>query len=320
MDGLPGDTRDETEGKDPPKSPLILEIKGNSLDDGPGIRTVVFFKGCPLSCSWCHNPEAKSAVQEISFDPEECIDCEACLEACRYEALEPNNPYFVNRELCTLCFECVEVCPSGALSRVGRRMDVREVAAEIAKDIPFFETSGGGVTLSGGEPTLFMDYASRLLVHMKRLGIHTLVETSGYFDLARFERKILPFTDLIYFDLKIFDDVEHKKHCGTSNATIMENFRKLLAAYRNGGVEVIPRIPLIPGITATRKNLTQLVAFLRENGADEVALLPYNPLWMEKGRKIGQQAGLTLGRSLKSWMKAAEIRRCQAVFEGFELR
>jgi pyruvate formate lyase activating enzyme len=301
------------------RTPLILEIKGNSLDDGPGIRTVVFLKGCPLSCSWCHNPEAKSPAQEISFNPEECIDCEACLEVCKQSALEPNNPYYINREKCTLCFDCTEVCPAGALARVGQDLDIDEITAIVERDIPFFKTSGGGVTLSGGEPLMFMQYTSQLVRRLKSMGVHILIETSGYFAMENFEKMILPYVNTIYFDLKIFDNEEHKKQCGVDNHLILNNFEQLLAAWRRAPIEIIPRVPLIPGITATDKNLTQIAAFLKEAGAHEVALLQYNPLWMEKSRKIGQENRLALTKAMTSWMKGAELRHCQAVFSGFKI-
>jgi pyruvate formate lyase activating enzyme len=301
------------------KRPLIFEIKGNSLDDGPGIRTVIFFKGCPLSCSWCHNPEGKSPAMEIAFDPGECIDCEACLEACAEDALEPNNPYYVNRDKCTLCFDCARVCPTGALSQVGRYMAVEELADAIEIDIPFFRTSGGGVTLSGGEPLMFMEYVSHLLQRLGEMGVHRLIETSGQFDPESFEGSILPHVEGIYFDLKIFDPQEHRKHCGIDNSRILKNFRRFLEVARERKIEILPRIPLIPGITATDENLSQLAALLKEVGAGEVALLQYNPLWIEKSRKMGQENQAALRGSMASWMKTAELRRCQDIFEGFRL-
>ncbi|OFW60180.1 MAG: hypothetical protein A2W01_11695 [Candidatus Solincola sediminis] len=302
-----------------PKAPLILEIKGNSLDDGPGIRTVIFFKGCPLTCSWCHNPEGKSAAQEIAFDPEQCIDCERCLPVCKRGALEPNNPYFVNRDVCNLCFDCIETCPTGALSRVGKHMEVDAVAAAIEEDMPFFRISGGGVTLSGGEPLLFMDYVSLLLEKLKKIGVHTLIETCGYFSFKEFNIKILPWIKTIYFDLKLFDAIEHKEHCGVDNSLILENFEKLRRAQARSGIELLVRIPLIPGITATDENLSRIAAFLRKNESSRVALLEYNPLWMEKSRKIGRENAIALNGSITAWMKAAEVERCHEIFEGFEI-
>jgi pyruvate formate lyase activating enzyme len=301
------------------RRPLILEVKGNSLDDGPGIRTVVFFKGCPLSCVWCHNPESKSVGQEISFDPQECVGCDTCLEVCTLGALDRGHPSFVKRDKCDLCFRCADACPSGALSRVGRYMELDEIAAAVEKDLPFFRTSGGGVTLSGGEPTLFMDYASGLLRALKHMGVHTIVETSGHFDIVEFEKKMLPCTDAVYFDLKLSDPEEHKRHCGILNRIILENFAVLMRASLQGGTPLLPRIPLVPGITATSENLNGLAALLRHEGAREVALLQYNPLWFEKSHKIGKRNPLEGREATTTWMPPRELERCRAIFEGFEI-
>lgn len=304
---------------DPKRGPLVLEIKGNSLDDGPGIRTVVFFKGCPLSCTWCHNPESKSAAREISFDAAECVGCGTCLEACAEGALDRANPDYIDRERCTLCFKCVDACPSGALAGVGRYMEISEVAAMIEKDLPFFRTSGGGVTLSGGEPLLFMDYASGLLRKLKEMEIHTMVETCGHFDLGEFRKKVLPHLDALYFDLKLLDPDEHKRQCGVSNRLILDNFRELHRLSIEGVMEVLTRIPLIPGITATSENLSSLAAFLRDNGVRRVALLPYNPLWIEKSRKVGQHNPLAARDAMSAFMKPSEVERCRAYFGGFDI-
>ena len=172
------------------KAPLILEIKGNSLDDGPCIRSVVFFKGCPLSCLWCHNPESKRPGVEIAFDPAECVNCGTCRETCPEDALSAENPFYIDRDTCSLCFECVANCPSKALSRVGEPMAVAEIMSTVLRDRLFFKNSGGGVTLSGGEPTLDVDFCGNLLRHLRREGIHTLVETCGFFDLAAFDQMV----------------------------------------------------------------------------------------------------------------------------------
>jgi pyruvate formate lyase activating enzyme len=312
--------KEEKEGRGESRRPLILEVKGNSLDDGPGIRTVVFFKGCPLTCVWCHNPESKRTAQEISFDPRECVGCDTCLEVCEEGALDRADPGFVQREKCTLCLRCADDCPSEALAAVGRYMGAGEVAALVEKDLPFFRTSGGGVTLSGGEPTLFMDYASELLRRLKDMGIHTIVETCGHFDLEEFEEKVLPYTDAVYFDLKLYDQAEHKKHCGIPNSVILDNFTILLRSGLDGGAPLLPRIPLIPGITATHENLSALAALLKENGAEEVALLQYNPLWFEKSHKIGTASPLERHEATSTWMKPSEVERCRSFFADFKLR
>ncbi len=298
---------------------LILEVKGNSLDDGPGIRTVVFFKGCPLDCAWCHNPEAKRTAEELSFDGRECIGCDTCAKVCEAGALDRHNPGYVDRDKCTLCFRCVNTCPAEALTRVGRRMSIGEIVELVLRDVPFFKTSGGGVTLSGGEPTLRMDYASELLKALREHGIHTLLETCGLFALDRFDRLIYPHTDLIYFDLKLMDELEHRRFCGTSNTPILTNFRQLLDRAQAGGVPLLPRIPLVPGITATDHNLAALAVFLRENGANRVALLAYNPLWVEKNAKIGLENPLAESEQMNRFMSASELEPCRSHFQGFEL-
>ncbi len=300
------------------QEPLILEVKGNSLDDGPGIRTVIFFKGCPLDCVWCHNPEAKRAGEELSFDANECIACDTCVKVCEAGALDRHNPGYVDRAKCTLCFRCVKSCPAEALTRVGRRMSVQEIMELVLEDMPFFKTSGGGVTLSGGEPLLHMDYASQLLEGLEGHGIHTLVETSGLFNLERFDRLIYPHTDVIYFDLKLMNNDEHMRFCGVSNLSIQDNFRELFARSLAGGTPLLPRVPLIPGITATDRNLTSIAGFLRENGADRVALLAYNPLWMEKNAKIGLENRFASREEMNHFMSAEAMEHCRALFAGFQ--
>ncbi|MBU2488206.1 MAG: glycyl-radical enzyme activating protein [Proteobacteria bacterium] len=299
------------------KPPLILEIKGNSLDDGPGIRTVVFFKGCPLSCAWCHNPESKNPRQEISFDQALCVDCGTCLSVCGENALSRENPGYVDRERCTLCFACEESCPSGALSRVGRKMGVSEIAGEVEKDLPFFQASGGGATLSGGEPTLHMDLAGDLARSLREKGVHVLLETCGLFDFRRFSEKLLPHLDAIYMDLKIMNPKRHSQACGVPNRTILENFRRLAEFSRQGGPSILARVPLVPGYTADKENLLAVADFLRGIGLAEISLLPYNPLWKDKTVKIGTGFADDLS---ESWMSREEIEECRASFPDFTIQ
>ncbi|MEJ5362163.1 MAG: glycyl-radical enzyme activating protein [Spirochaetota bacterium] len=288
---------------------LILEIKGNSLDDGPGIRTVVFFKGCPLNCVWCHNPESKKAVVELSWDKKECIACLSCAKVCPENAISLQNQNFVDRKKCTLCFKCVDVCPSGAMSIVGKLMTVEDVMQHVLKDKPFFDTSGGGVTLSGGEPLMNIPFASQLLKQCKNNAIHTLVETSGYFNWDEFETFIAPYCDTVYYDIKLIDEEDHKTYCGVSNIKILSNFKKLIQLSQSMGIQVVPRIPLVPGITATEKNLTGIAEFLHQYGVDNVELLRYNPLWPEKCMKIGNNA--IIDEALTRWMPHEEYEQCK---------
>jgi len=294
-------------------TPLIFEIKGNSLDDGPGIRTVVFFKGCPLSCVWCHNPEGKSVTREIAFDARVCIACNTCLGVCGPKALSRENPYFIDRKLCTLCFHCVDACPSGALSRVGNDLSVADVLAKILPDKPFFDNSGGGVTLSGGEPTLFMDCASELLKKLKVTGIHTLLETCGLFPFDAFERMLLPYLDAVYYDLKIYDREGHVRYCGVSNEKILNNFKRLVEAAGCRNLTLLPRIPLIPDITDTEANIRAIAGFLKNLGVSRGAVLSYNPLWFEKCAKIGADAPFRADPAKKTWIASERLRRVKEI-------
>ncbi|MFP4040370.1 MAG: glycyl-radical enzyme activating protein [Desulfosudaceae bacterium] len=297
------------------RKPLILDIKGNSLDDGPGIRSVVFFKGCPLSCAWCHNPESKKPGPEISFDPKTCVGCGTCRQICPEGALSPDNPFYVDRKRCSLCFECVEACPSGALSRVGEPMTKEAIMGKILPDKPFFDTSGGGVTLSGGEPTLFMNFTGQLLAGLKQAGIDTLVETCGWFDFDDFMTLVYPWVDTIYYDLKLYDDPAHRHYCGLSNHKIFENFQRLAHRVKKDDKTILPRTPLIPDISATETNLKQIAGFLNQVGIDRAALLSYNPLWHDKTGQIGLADTWAGEPAMTTFLDKKIQEQCRAIFQ-----
>nr|MDO8134460.1 glycyl-radical enzyme activating protein [Candidatus Njordarchaeum guaymaensis] len=294
-----------------PKKPLIVDIKRNALDDGPGIRTLIFFKGCPLSCVWCQNPEAKTPLQEIAFYKENCGECRRCLEVCDEKAIDFSYKYRINRALCNLCGECVKVCPNEALKLVGKEYETRELVDIALKDRVFFKNSGGGVTLSGGEPLYHMNYVSELLKTLKKEGIHSCIETCGYYNRKAFNEMVSPYVDLIYFDLKIFDPELHEKYCKESNEIILTNFENLI---KDRSVEVLPRIPLIPDITATDENLTEWANYLNSLNIRRIVLLPYNPLWISKPEKIG----IKTQYPRSTWMSREEKARVKSVFSGFE--
>lgn len=296
------------------KTPLILDLKGNSLDDGPGIRTVVFFKGCPLSCVWCHNPESKKATPEISFAKSECVGCNTCIDLCPENALDKKNPYFIDRDRCTLCAACTENCPSGALSMVGKAMDIKDIVSVAAKDKPFYKNSGGGVTLSGGEPTLYIDFLSDLLKKLKEDGIHTLIETCGLFEFESFEKKVLPYVDTIYYDIKILDPEIHQQFCGVKNDRILQNFSKLNLLSAETNFELLARTPLIPDITATEKNLTGITDFLKAQGVLQTRLLAYNPLWHEKNDKIGTLNAFENDQKMTSWIPQEKLEMYHSIY------
>lgn len=296
------------------KTPLVLEIKGNSLDDGPGIRSVVFFKGCPLSCIWCHNPESKRVNTEISYDRETCIGCGTCIKKCAMSAVSPANPTFVDRDRCNLCFECVETCPAKALTRVGVEMTQEELLKKLLSDKPFYDISGGGVTLSGGEATLCTEWVGELAKKLHENGVKVLIETCGYFDYDKAEKYLLPYISDIYCDIKIYDREKHKKYCGVYNDRILENFRRMYAEREKFGYNIMPRVPLIPNITDTDENLTAIAEYMRDCGVKKTDLLPYNPTWYPKNDKLGIELNPEL-QDAKSWQSKEKLEHLKSIFK-----
>ncbi len=267
------------------KLPLIVDIKRGSLEDGPGIRSVVFFKGCPLRCIFCHSPETQDPKAEIGFFPRECIHCGRCAHACPQGAIDLEFPGRIHRERCIRCGTCASLCPGKGLRLIGSYYPTETLCEILLRDLPFYRHSGGGVTLSGGECTVHPDYLERLLKLLKANGIHVTLETSGYFDYRAFRKKILPYVDLIYYDIKIADPQAHRRYIGKSNRKILANLHLLL---QEKGVEVHPRVPLVPGVTATEENLSGILDVLCEIGARDVSLLPYNPLGIEIATSLGR--------------------------------
>jgi pyruvate formate lyase activating enzyme len=261
-------------------APLIADVRRNALDDGPGIRSTIFFKGCPLSCVWCQNPECISPAPELQHDRGSCIGCGECARRCphgaaRFEADERRH----DAERCRLCEVCVEGCPPGGLRRIGTALSAGELVERVLVDEVFFSSSGGGVTFSGGEPTMFLSYLTGVARLLKDRGVHLLLETCGHYPSRRFEADLLPLLDTIYFDLKLFDPGLHRQMTGMDNGRIVENLERLV---RLAPEKLQVRVPLVPRLTATRENLTQIARFLLHNGQKRVVLLPYNPLWTQK--------------------------------------
>ena len=279
--------------------PLIVDIKRHSLEDGPGIRSVVFFKGCPLRCVFCQNPETHSFAPEIAFRPRRCIDCTLCAAACQRGALAAAGPALRNLELCTACGECAHACPSGALSLIGQRLSVDEILNVVLRDEPFYRHSGGGVTLSGGECTAFPEFVGELLLRLRNHGISAAIETCGEFSYPQFFQWMLPHVDLILFDVKLANDEDHVRFTGRGNQRIWANLAELLATCPE---RVQPRIPLIPGITATRENLAALAAGLAQLGARSLTLLPYNPLGATMAESLARPAPAWLP-DISAWAK-----------------
>ncbi len=294
------------------RQPLVADIKRNNLDDGPGIRSVVFFKGCPLSCVWCHNPECISAAAEIVFRPGPCVGCRTCEQVCPEGAISEAGPAGLDREKCTACGICADECPSGALTLVGQTYGPPELARTLLQDKDFYDNSGGGVTLSGGEPTLFVDYCAEAAGLLQDAGVHVCLETCGQFEWDRVSEKLLPCVDLVYIDIKLFDSGLHKKYCGVENTRILENIEKLI---EHEGPEVLVRVPLIPDLTATPQNLEAIAKWLAEHNVRHLALLPYNPLWLTKAKGLGKE----ITYRHEEWMGQQEREKVKEIFRDFEI-
>ncbi len=250
---------------------LIFNIQRFSLQDGPGIRTTVFFKGCPLRCSWCHNPESQVNKPELQVFADLCLHCGRCAAVCPSGAcrLHPEGPA-VDRQLCLNCGRCATECPSGALRLCGQYRTAESIIAEIVRDEPFYRRSDGGLTLSGGEPLLQLDFALELLKAAKERGLHTAVDTSGYAVWPRLAA-LIPQTDLWLYDLKTMHEARHEAAAGVSNRLILENLRRL----GQQAVSIHVRIPLIAGFNDTPEEMRQMAGFLRPLPA--VRLVEFSP-------------------------------------------
>lgn len=296
------------------KRGLIFDIKRDCSEDGPGIRTTIFFKGCPLSCIWCHNPEGISPRPSLSYTPDRCDPAECgdypCQKVCLPGALTINRDskkINVHHNACTRCDKCFEACASKALEPAGNWWTAKDLVTKIMIDKSFFKSTGGGVTISGGEPCWQMAFLHDLLVRLNQEAIHVGLETSGMFDLKVFIKKILPFLNFIYFDLKLIDSAESRKYTGCSNEQILKNFLFLV---RESKIPVIPRIPLIPGITAEKHNIAGIAQFLKKHGVTACALMPYNPLWQDKS----DRHGMDIKYSRLAFMSEAETENCAQHF------
>ncbi len=259
-----------------PKEPAVFSIQHFCLHDGPGVRSIVFFKGCPLRCVWCQNPESWRTDPEPAFKAHLCIDCKTCVHVCPQKAIF--EPGIRDVQKCNLCFTCVENCPSGAMTCFGKYYKIETVLEELRPEFPFFCNTGGGVTFSGGEPTLFSGFLAGLAARLHEEGIHTALETCGYFDSQK-DIRFLSDMDLVLFDIKLYNEAAHRRYCGKSNTDIKKNLARLAAFSFSGTRPVIwPRLPLIPSITDTIENLTGWAKFLNNIDISYLTLVPYHNL------------------------------------------
>ena len=266
----------------------VFDIKRYSIHDGPGIRTTVFLKGCALNCFWCHNPESVDPGPELMHWPGRCARCYACVAACPKGAIAKDaaGAVVVDRTRCDLCGKCAEACLYDAMQIVGREMSVDEVLDEVEKDRIFYEQSGGGVTLSGGDPAVQSAFAEALLDGCRQRGLRTAVDTAGSSQNGALER-LAAKTDLVLFDLKVMDDARHREWTGVSNAAILANLERLA----EGRTEVWVRIPLVRGVNDDEDNIRRTTALLTSLGTiKRIGLLPYHSGGLEKARRIGKEA------------------------------
>ncbi len=264
---------------------MIFNIQRFSIDDGPGIRSTVFFKGCPLSCIWCHNPESHKTTQELFFFSQKCIGCGGCAAVCpnSCHTISAEGVHTFDRTACTSCGACAAVCCTKAIEMVGRTVTVEDVMKEVLSDQIFYEQSSGGITLSGGEPLSQPKFALALLRAAKAENLHTAIETSGY-GTRRTLDALLPVTDLFLFDYKAPAN-DHKRLTGVENTKILDNLEYL----SDKGAAIILRCPIIPGCSDTQEHYDAIAALAgRLSGITAVHLEPYHPLGISKAEQLGQ--------------------------------
>lgn len=262
----------------------IFNIQKFSINDGPGIRTVVFFKGCPLKCAWCANPESQEMRTQILWDEKKCQHCLTCVKNCPVQAIKNfGEKISVDCKICTECKICVENCPARALTIEGEKKSVEEILRVVMQDVDFYEESGGGVTLSGGEAMMQADFAVELLQALKEKNIHTAIETTGFAPPEIFAR-VIKYLDLILFDIKHWDENRHKKKTGVSNLPILKNMKFAI----DEGKEVLPRMPVIPDYNNSLDDAKNFVRRLNEVGAKKIQLLPFHQFGENKYRLLGR--------------------------------
>lgn len=262
--------------------PLIFSITRTSLHDGPGVRTVVYFKGCNMRCKWCHNPEGLEFERSILYNKNKCVHCRKCAEIC--ENISIAGAVIIDRDKCRKCGKCTDICPAGALTAAGEEIMPDELIRLILKDKAYYDRSGGGVTLSGGECLLFPEFAAEILKACKEHGINTLIESALNVPWKNIEA-VINYTDCFFVDIKHMDSELHKKFTGSDNCRILDNIKKL--AGRHGDITV--RVPVIPSVNDSKENLENIETFVKKCGIKKFEKLSYNNLAASKYEAIGKE-------------------------------
>jgi pyruvate formate lyase activating enzyme len=299
----------------------VLHLQRLSTEDGPGIRTTVFFKGCPLHCAWCHNPESISSQLQTQWFAVRCLDCKTCIETCPNACLSMTEAGLViDRERCDTCGKCIEACPSGAREMLGRDVTVEALLTELIKDRAYYDKSGGGVTLSGGEPTLQPDFAEALLRGLKEQGISTALDTCGLCSQRTLER-LLPYTDLVLFDLKLLDPAQHREFTGSPNQVILKNLATIrdYIQHQTRSINLWIRTPLIPGSTTSDENLSaigQHLAATMNGSVSRWELCAFNNLCRDQYLRLG----LEWAYANTLLMTRAEVAHCEQIAKASGIR
>ena len=262
---------------------LSLSMQKFSVHDGPGIRTTLFFKGCPLRCSWCHNPESQRYSTELLYDAEKCSHCGRCVAYCHHQAISPDGG--TNRKHCQACGRCVDICLQNSRQLAGQTFSANDTLNELLADQVFYEQSGGGVTFSGGEPLTHINVLEPMAGACKRRGLHVCIDTCGHAPTEAFHR-ILPHADLFLFDLKHMDPALHHRYTGQDNRLILDNLRFLSDAAAN----IFLRLPLIEGVNADAANVSATLEFAKTVRVRQVNLLPYHATGRSKYSRLGRAA------------------------------
>ena len=267
---------------------LITNVQKFSIHDGDGIRTSVFFKGCPLKCEWCHNPETQRFEKEMQCDKEKCVGCGTCAKVCPNGAISmENGKPEMKKDACTFCGKCVNFCPIGIREIIGREYSVKELIKELMTDQMFYEESGGGVTLSGGEVmAMDIDYILAIAKELKRQDVTLTIDTCGYVPYEKFQA-ILPYVHTFLYDVKVMDPKLHKKYIGVDNQLILDNLIRLAA----DGARIYIRIPTIKEVNGNEKNMKETIAFLKEHDIHpaQINLLPYHDTGSGKYSKLDME-------------------------------
>lgn len=262
---------------------IVTDIQRFNINDGPGIRTIVFLKGCPLSCFWCSNPETQQLNPTIMFDHDQCISCGKCARVCKEGSISPERPGFVDRGKCVQCGECSNVCPTGALILKGEEMTVGQVINALKKDVTLYRKSGGGITISGGEPLVQWKFTTELLKACKAQGWHTAMETSGYASTEAVE-SVFEFLDLALLDIKAMNDQIHKAVTGVTPEVIHRNAARIAQI-----TDVIIRVPTIPTVNDTEEDFLRICDFVKTlQGVDTIHILPYHTYGESKYESLGR--------------------------------